>query len=205
MTTGVGSNRPLPVLPRARNAKVSVETLAPWIQKFAGQHRVNPQIVAAVVAQESSFINHGVHRDGTGHGLIGLDDNGLLPEFEKWSGLHVGRGKSAATIAPARQIEFLAKKLGDLTKKFHGKEWEAVRAWHGGVKGRNRPHAKEYESIIRGRISEIAHAVKPATVGAAAPETMLASDFERPARARVTLAPTERLDHPRGSVDFENV
>lgn len=200
MTTGIGSNRPLPVLPQARNAEIDVETLAPHIQKFAAQHRVNPQIVAAVIAQESSFVNHGVHRDGTGHGLVGLDDNGLLSEFEKWSGTRVGRGKNASTIPPAKQIEFLAKKLGELTKKFHGKEWEAVRAWHGGVKGRNRTHAKEYETTIRGRISEIAHAVKPTTAGAAAPE----NHFEAPTVRLVTLSPKEQGEAVRGSLDFEN-
>lgn len=200
MTNGIRSNRPLPTLPHTRNAEISVETLAPWIQKFSAQYRANPQLVAAIVAQESSFVNHRVHRDGTGHGLIGLDDNGLLPEFEKWAGVKVGRGDDASTIAPAKQIEFLAKKLSELTKKFHGREWEAVRAWHGGVKGRNRAHARDYETIIRGRIAEIAHAVPPVTAGAVAP----GSQFVVPAPAPVTLTPKEQGVAVRGSLDYEN-
>ncbi|MGV3621108.1 MAG: transglycosylase SLT domain-containing protein [Archangium sp.] len=200
MTNGIRTNGPLPTLPHTRNAAIGVETLAPWIHKFAAQYRTNPQIVAAIVAQESSFVNHRVHRDGTGHGLVGLDDNGLLPEFEKWAGVKVGRGQNASTIAPSKQIEFLAKKLSELTKKFHGKEWEAVRAWHGGVKGRNRSHAKEYETIIRGRISEIDHVVRPVTAGAAPPE----SNFVAHAIAPVTLTPKEQGEPVRGSLDFEN-
>lgn len=160
----------MPSLTRTRDAKISVTALAPWIAKFADKYGANPQLIAAVVAQESSFINHGVHRDGTGHGLIGLDDKGLLPDFEKWSGLKVGRGRRANTIPPEKQIEFLAMKLASFTDRFGGDEWEAVRAWHGGVGGRDRSYAKEYEQIIRRRISEIAHAVPRVTAGAAPPD-----------------------------------
>jgi soluble lytic murein transglycosylase-like protein len=187
VTNGITGNRPLLPLPQHRDASISKAKLAPWIEKYAAKHGSNPQLVAAIVAQESSFINHGVHDDGTGHGLIGLDDNGLLPDFERWSGTRVGRGRRANTIAPEKQIEFLAKKLADLTDKFHGNEWEAVRAWHGGVKGRNRPHAKQYETIIRGRISEIADVVPRIRSGAEAPETMLASNFSDAPRKPVAL------------------
>jgi soluble lytic murein transglycosylase-like protein len=204
VTNGIGSNRPLPSLPRTRDASISVTKLAPWIAKYASKYGTNPQLVAAIVAQESSFINHGVHRDGTGHGLIGLDDNGLLPDFEKWSGTRVGRGHRANTIAPEKQIEFLAMKLSKLTEKFHGREWEAVRAWHGGTGGRNRPHAKQYEQIIRGRIPEIAHAVPRVTGGAAAPEEMLASNFSTPVPKPVTLQSEGGTPVRGGGIDYEN-
>lgn len=187
MTNGIGGPRALPTLPRARNAEIDVTTLAPWIAKYAAKYGANPQLMAAVVAQESSFVNHGVHRDGTGHGLIGLDDKGLLPDFEKWSGMRVGRGRHANTIPPEKQIEFLAMKLAKLTEKFNGREWEAVRAWHGGNGGRNRPHAHAYERLIRGRIPEIAHAVPRVTSGAAPPEELLASNFQSPTPKPVTL------------------
>lgn len=203
MTTGITSNRPLPSLPQTRNAEVDLESLAPWIQKYAAQYGANPQLVAAVVAQESSFINHGVHRDGTGHGLIGLDDNGLLPDFETWSGLDVGRGRRADTIAPEKQIEFLAMKLAQLTEKFGGDEWEAIRAWHGGVGGRNRSYAVEYEGLIRGRIPEIADAVPPFVAGGAAPP-MLASNFEPAARKPVELRPADGATHVARGIDYEN-
>lgn len=199
VTTGIGGPRPLPSLPRARNAAIDVTTLAPWIAKYADKYGANPQLMAAVVAQESSFVNHGVHRDGTGHGLIGLDDKGLLPDFEKWSGVKVGRGKRANTIAPEKQIEFLAMKLAKLTEKFGGNEWEAVRAWHGGTGGRNRPHAKEYERIIRGRIPEIAHAVPRVTSGAAPPD---GSSYQPQSARPVTLL-ADAGTPVRGSVDYE--
>ncbi len=208
MTTGIGGPRPLPSLPQARNASIDARTLAPWIYTYAAQHRVNPQLVAAIVAQESSFKNHGVHRDGTGHGLIGLDDNGLLPDFERWSGTRVGRGRRANTIPPEKQIEFLAMKLGQLTAKRGGDQWEAVREWHGGAGGRNRPHAHAYERLIRGRIPEIAHAVAPvAPSGAAAPpEALLASSsqFDAPgAPQRVSLQDERPAEPVRGTVDYE--
>ena len=188
MTNGISPNRPLPSLPQARDQEISLETLAPWIQKYASKYGANPQIMAGIVAQESSFVNLGVHRDGTGHGLVGLDDNGLLPDFEKWSGVRVGRGRQAKTIAPEKQIEFLARRLSELTRKFHGREWDAVRAWHGGVKGRDRAHAREYEQLIRGRIPQIAAAVPRNTTGAEAP-----SGFELAVAAPVKL----RVDEGR--------
>jgi soluble lytic murein transglycosylase-like protein len=202
VTTGIGGPRPLTTLPQARDAEVDVETLAPWIHKYADQYGANPQLVAAVVAQESSFINHGVHRDGSGHGLIGLDDKGLLPDFERWSGTRVGRGRQARTIAPEKQIEFLAMKLAQLTEKFGGDEWEAVRAWHGGNGGRNRPYAVEYENIIRGRIPEIAAAVPRVMSGAAPPEELLASSFQ-PATAKPVALQDQGGTPVRGGIDYE--
>lgn len=184
-----------------RNAEIDVTTLAPWIAKYAEKYGANPQLMAAVVAQESSFINHGVHRDGTGHGLIGLDDKGLLPDFERWSGLRVGRGRHANTIPPEKQIEFLAMKLSKLTEKF-ANEWEAVRAWHGGTGGRNRPHAREYELIIRGRIPEIAAAVPRVSSGAAPPE-LLASSYQPSAARPVTLKSEDGTTPVRGGIDYE--
>ncbi len=203
MTTGIGGPRPLPALSQARNAELDVTQLAPWIAKYAEKYGANPQLVAAVVAQESSFINFGVHRDGTGHGLIGLDDNGLLPDFETWSGLDVGRGRRADTIAPEKQIEFLSMKLAALTEKFGGDEWEAVRAWHAGVGGRDRANGREYETIIRARVPQIAAAVPRVTSGAAPPE-LLASSFERPVSRPVALNPADGTTPVRGGLDYEN-
>jgi hypothetical protein len=202
VTNGIGPRPPQP-LPQARDATISKAKLAPWIEKYAAKYGSNPQLVAAIVAQESSFVNHGVHRDGTGHGLIGLDDNGLLPDFEKWSGTRVGRGRRAHTIPPEKQIEFLAKKLADLTDKFNGNEWEAVRAWHGGVGGRNRKHAKSYERIIRGRIPEIADVVPRIRSGAVPPESALASNFVEPTRKPVTLSPGGGTPVSGRGIDYE--
>lgn|GEM_PF-4424926 len=204
MTTGIGGPRPLPSLPQTRDAEIDLDALAPWIQKYSQKYGANPQLVAAVVAQESSFINHRVHRDGTGHGLIGLDDNGLLPDFEDWANVNVGRGRRANTIAPEKQIEFLAMKLAELTEKFGGDEWEAVRAWHAGVRGRDRSNGREYESIIRDRIPEIAAAV-PRVVSGAEPPTALASNFARPSARPLELRPADGTTPLRGrGIDYEN-
>ncbi len=203
MTTGIGGPRPLPALPQTRDAEIDVTRLSPWIEQYAEQYGANPQLVAAVVAQESSFTNYAVHRDGTGHGLIGLDDNGLLPDFEQWSGTSVGRGRRAHTIAPEKQIEFLSMKLAQLTEKFGGDEWEAVRAWHAGVGGRDRANGKDYETIIRGRIPEIADAV-PRVVAGAAPPDALASNFEAAKVRPLTLNPVDGTTPVRGGIDYEN-
>ncbi|MFT3709253.1 MAG: transglycosylase SLT domain-containing protein [Archangium sp.] len=201
MTTTVGGPRPLPALPQARDAEIDAATLNPWIQKYASKYGVDPQIIGAVVAQESSFVNHGVHRDGTGHGLVGLDDNGLLRDFERWSGTHVGRGRRANTIAPEKQIEFLAKTLSAYTEKLGGDEWAAVRAWHAGVKGRNRNNGIEYERLIRDRIPEIAAAIPATWSGAAPPDEMLASRAREP----VTIKLAEGTTPVSGrGVDYEN-
>lgn len=203
MTTGVGGPRTQP-LPQTRNAEIDPRALAPWIHKYADKYGVNPQIMGAIVAQESSFINHGVHRDGTGHGLVGLDDNGLLPDFEAWSGVNVGRGRRANTIAPEKQIEFLAKKLADFTETLGGNEWGAVRAWHAGMRGRNRNNGVVYERLIRERIPEISAAIPRVMAGAAPPETMVASNTFAPAAPeRVRLNAPEGTTPVRGGIDYE--
>ena len=73
----------------------SFRALWPMIQHHAAKYGADPKVVAGIIAQESTWVNHKVHRDGTGHGLIGLDDNGMLPAFEKWSNFKVGRGRNA--------------------------------------------------------------------------------------------------------------
>lgn len=201
MTTTVGGPRPLPALPQTRDATIDASDLNPWIQQYADQYGVDPQIMGAVVAQESSFINHGVHRDGTGHGLVGLDDNGLLRDFEQWSGTTVGRGRGANTIAPEKQIEFLAKTLADYTDRLGGDEWAAVRAWHAGVGGRNRTNGVQYERLIRDRVLEIADVIPRTWSGAAPPDEMLASAAPAPVKLKVEEGTTPVVG--RG-VDYEN-
>jgi len=208
VTTGIGGPRVAPqALPQTRNAGVPLEQLAPWINKYAEQYGARPEIMAAVIKQESSFINHAVHRDGTGHGLVGLDDNGLLPDFERWSGLRVGRGARASTIAPEKQVEFLAMTLADYTERLGGDEWAAVRAWHGGMGGRDRSYAQDYEDLIRGHIPSVQGALAP-TAGALPPDeqpgTPAASAFEAPSGVRAPV----RLEAEAGtpvstSLDFE--
>lgn len=77
----------------------------PW--RSARPNNINPYVLAAIAYQESSFRNYRVHLDGTGHGLIGLDDNGMLPDFESWSGLSIGRGPEAEMIPVGQQLNYL--------------------------------------------------------------------------------------------------
>lgn len=149
--------------------------LYPTIQQYAEKYGIDPRILAGMVAQESSWHNYRVHRDGTGHGLLGYDDNGLLGDFEEWSGLSIGRGASAEIIPVELQLEFAAKQLRSFQDTYAddpelpgaSKEFVGPRAWHagGGYKytddryrddvSRNGPRGREYEQIIRNRISEL--------------------------------------------------
>lgn len=130
-----------------------------------------------------------------------------MPDFERWSGLRVGRGRSAVTIAPEKQVEFLARTLADYTQRVGGDDWEAVRAWHAGMGGRDRPHAREYEDLIRGHEPVVMRGLAP-TAGAEPPEaaSQAVSTFEPAAPAREPL----RLDAPAGapvtkSLDYGDV
>lgn len=141
-------------LPQGRDAQLSLEQVWPYIDQYARQYGVDPKVLAGIIAQESSFKNWGVHHDGTGHGLIGLDDNGLLPDFERWSGMSIGRGASARTIPPEKQIEYLAKTIGEMTQRY-GDSFAAARAWHRGPGGMNDSRGRHYEDLIRGHIGRL--------------------------------------------------
>ncbi|WP_426746813.1 C39 family peptidase [Myxococcus faecalis] len=141
-------------LPQGRDAQLNLQQLWPYIEKYAQKYGADPKVLAGIVAQESSFKNHGVHADGTGHGLIGLDDNGLLPSFEKWSGMQVGRGANAKTIPPEKQMEFLAKTIGELTKK-HGSGLAAAREWHRGAGNMNDARGYDYQNKIQNHMNSL--------------------------------------------------
>ncbi|MBS1152054.1 MAG: hypothetical protein H6Q89_3752 [Myxococcaceae bacterium] len=141
-------------LSQERNAQLSLQQVWPYIQKYAAQYGADPKVLAAIINQESGFKNYGVHFDGTGHGLVGLDDNGLLPDFEKWSGKKFGRGANARTIPPELQIEYLAKTIGSMGKTY-GSDFAAARAWHRGGGGMNDARGKHYEALIRGHIKTL--------------------------------------------------
>ncbi len=188
---GLASRIPAP-LPVARDAYIAPEALAPWVARYAEQYGADPEVMGAIVEQESSYVNHAVHRDGTGHGLIGLDDHGLLPDFERWSGLSVGRGRNARTIPPEKQIEFLAKTLGALTEKYGGDSWEAARTWHAGAGGRDKPDGRLYEKLVRARLPNVATWLTPGEAGGPA---FAATGFDPP---RATADPL-RLDPGGGT------
>ena len=128
--------------------------LRPIIESAASEYRTDAQGVAGVIQQESTWRNWRVHRDGTGHGLVGLDDNGLLPDFEQWSGLTIGRGSSAAIIPPGLQIAYLAKTLNAYSKTV-GSPYNAARAWHRGEGLWWDSLGVRYEELIRAHIANL--------------------------------------------------
>lgn len=157
-------------LPQGRNAQLTLEQAWPYIEEYAKKYGADPQVMAGIIMQESSFKNFQVHNDGTGHGLIGLDDNGLLSDFERWSGTRVGRGSSAATISPEKQIEYLAKTIGEMTQRY-GSPYAAARAWHRGAGNMNDSRGQQYESLIRGHIQRMFPGGRTPEGGAIPPTT----------------------------------
>jgi hypothetical protein len=128
--------------------------LWPHIQAAAERYGADARVLAAMVAQESSFVNWRVHRDGHGHGLLGLDDRGLLPEFEAWSGLDVGRGTDAISIPPELQLDFAARWLATATERY-GSALNAARVWHRGPGAWMDEQGDYYDGRIRARIAEL--------------------------------------------------
>ncbi|MHB8872109.1 MAG: C39 family peptidase [Myxococcaceae bacterium] len=142
-------------LPQGRDAQMSLQQVWPYIEKYAKQYGADPKVIAAIFQQESGFKNYGVHFDGTGHGLAGLDDGGLLPAFEKWSGMKVGRGPGAKTIPPEKQIEFVCKAMAEMTRKHGGDALAAAREWHRGAGGMNDSRGYHYQSLIQAHIKSL--------------------------------------------------
>jgi hypothetical protein len=128
--------------------------LRPYVEAASARYDADPRVVAAIIAQESGFKNWRVHADGTGHGLIGLDDNGLLPDFERWANLACGRGAEAICIPPALQIDYLAKTIGALARQY-GSAYAAARVWHRGPGLWEDALGDRYESLIRGHIQRL--------------------------------------------------
>ncbi len=128
--------------------------LWPYIQASAAEYGADPQVIAAIMCQESGFTNWRVHRDGTGHGLFGLDDNGLLPDFEQWSGVSCGRGHGAISIPPGLQIDYCAKTIAALTQQY-GSAYNAARVWHRGPGLWGDARGDNYESLVRSHIRRL--------------------------------------------------
>lgn len=147
-----------PVAPRVERMgaeeRARYEALRPSIERHAQTYGVDPVMVAALIRQESRFRNYRVHMDGTGHGLAGLDDNGLRREFERWSGLYIGPGRNANVVSADKQIEFVARRLAQ-SKNRYGSEGAAVREWHRGAGNMNDARGHAYERLLRGHRTEI--------------------------------------------------
>lgn len=130
------------------------EELWPTIHAAGSEFGFDPQVLAGIMKQEGGFRNWRVHRDGTGHGLLGLDDNGLLPDFERWSGISVGRGQAASSIPIGPQIRYAAHALADYARRLGG-PYAAARAWHRGEGLMNDARGQQYEQLIRAHVAEL--------------------------------------------------
>jgi LysM repeat protein len=173
-TTGPLSNAP--------NQQFTLQQLWPSIERYGNQYGFDPKILAGMMFQESSFKNHLVHLDGTGHGLLGYDDNGLLGEFESWvratqpgqQNFYAGRGHNATSIPPEWQIEFAAKKLSDFSRAYGGPH-AAARAWHRGPGLMNDWRGQNYEQLIRGHVNTLFPGGQTPTVPTTPPTTPVGS------------------------------
>lgn len=134
------------------NQQFSAQALWPVVLEYAAQYRVLPEQIAGMIQQESTRHNYRVHDDGTGHGLLGLDDNGLAQDFETWSGLSLGRGANANIVPVRPQIEFCAMQIRKFLDKYTDDDsWVGVRAWHAGGTGRNTTRGTSYEQLVRAK------------------------------------------------------
>lgn len=129
--------------------------LWPSIERYGTQYRYDPKVLAAIIFQESGFRNWHLHADETGHGLLGLDDNGLLPAYEQWSGSSVGRGRSAQVMPPEQQIEYGAYQLARYQVAYGGDPYAAARAWHRGGGLMNDARGLQYELLIRAHVKRL--------------------------------------------------
>jgi murein DD-endopeptidase MepM/ murein hydrolase activator NlpD len=161
--TTPGTPTPAPgTLSNAPNHQFTLQELWPTIAHYGNQYGFDPKILAGMVFQESSFKNHLVHLDGTGHGLLGYDDNGLLGDFERWvratkpgqQNYSAGRGHNAASIPPDWQIEYAAKKLSEFSRAYGGPH-AAARAWHRGPGLMDDSLGQRYEQLIRNHVNTL--------------------------------------------------
>lgn len=133
----------------------TLDELLPLFQEGQQKYGPNARVLAAITYQESGFRNWRVHHDGTGHGLIGLDDNGMLPDFEDWLGVSrgtVGRGYDAQVIPVGSQLRYLAFAIGRYGSRYGGDDYAAARAWHRGPGLMDDWRGLNYEQLIRAHI-----------------------------------------------------
>ena len=174
---------PMPDLTSEADHRFTFAELWPTIKAAGEEFGFDPQVLAGIMMQESGFRNWRVHFDGTGHGLLGLDDNGMLPGFEQWSGLSVGRGQDAASIPIVPQIRYAAMALAGYSRRLGG-PYAAARAWHRGEGLMNDARGRQYEDLIRAHVTELFGGGEAPTV---------------PPTTRVTFAP----DYPASKQNDE--
>jgi hypothetical protein len=129
--------------------------LLPLFNQYGNGYGFDPKVLAAIAYQESGFRNWRVHQDGTGFGLFGLDDNGLLPDFERWSGLTVGRGDQHRPVTPNQQIQFAAMQLRRYQDALGGDAILAAQAWHRGMGAYQDQRGIDYGNTIRAHVTRL--------------------------------------------------
>ncbi len=99
--------------------------LKPYIDSAAKKYGVPPELIGGMLHKESTFTNWIHHSNPQAHGLIGVTEKGMMPEFEQFASqklnqkVSYGKGKGAKAMPPDLQIEFLAMKLDQIKNK-HG-------------------------------------------------------------------------------------
>lgn len=129
----------------------SFQELLPLFKQYGDQYGFDYRVLAGIAKQESGFRNWKVHFDGTGFGLFGLDDNGMLPVFEQWAGMSVGRGGNHAKVSPNKQTEYAAYQLARYQQQL-GDPILAAQAWHRGMGAYQDALGQNYGNLIRAHI-----------------------------------------------------
>lgn len=149
---------PAPAIPFELSSELdkvwSLQELMPLFSYYGGKYGFDPKVIAAIAYQEGGFKNWKVHLDGTGFGLFGLDDNGLLPDFERWSGLQVGRGDQHRPVTPNQQIEYAAYQLRKYQDAL-GNSILAAQAWHRGMGAYQDELGVNYGNLIKAHIARL--------------------------------------------------
>lgn len=128
--------------------------LLPLFNQYGNGYGFDPKVLAAIAYQESGFRNWRVHQDGTGFGLFGLDDNGLLPDFERWAQISVGRGDQHRPVTPNQQIQFAAMQLRRYQDQL-GDAILAAQAWHRGMGAYQDELGQAYGNTIRAHVTRL--------------------------------------------------
>lgn len=145
----------MPRLPtRPGGARFTYPELRTAIERSARNHRISPMTIAGIIAQESSYRNLVIHRDGTGRGLIGLDSGGQLDNYLRWAGAPaIDPEGDERVLTPELQIEFLAMRIREMMDDNHWTEARAIIGWH--ASARFDSEAREYGAHIRRKIAGV--------------------------------------------------
>lgn len=139
---------------RPGGARFTYPELRPAIESSARRHRVSPMTIAGIIAQESSYRNLVIHRDGTGRGLIGLDSGGQLDNYLRWAGAPaIDPAGDERVLTPEVQIEFLAMRIREMMDDNGWTEARAIIGWH--ASARFDIEAQDYGDHVRDKITAV--------------------------------------------------